>query len=175
MPRCVLSANSSTKRQVFRAATVTTARQLDTASFQRVRQIVLGIDATLPVPTASLDLLLFAALLCIAARAAPRFLLAQYGTASSCCFSLLSKWALSREAWIALKTVSTSSALAPGDDEQSVWKILHRPLQAERFSRAASMMGTEKLLNVLPTTRQLAHNYHSSYSTDGKNEAQRIA
>ena len=135
----------------------------------------MSIDATLPVPTASPDLLLFVALLCIAACAAPHFLLAQYGIPSSCCFSLLSKWALSREAGIALKTVSTSSALAPGDDEQSVWKILHRPLQAERFSRAASMMGTEKLLNVLPTTRQLAHNYHSSYSTDGKNEAQRIA
>lgn len=75
----------------------------------------------------------------------------------------------------ALKTASTSPALAPGGDEQSAWKILHRPLQAEHFSGAASMMGTEKLLNVLPTTRQLARNYHSSYSTDGKNEAKKIA
>lgn len=118
---------------------------------------------------------LFAAPLCTAAGAAPRLLLAQYGTPSSCRFSLLSKWALSREARIALQTASPSSALAPGDDEQSARKILHRPLRAERFSRAASTTGTEKLLNVLPTTRQLARNYHSSYSTDGKNEAQRIA
>lgn len=64
-----------------------------------------------------------------------------------------------RDARIALKTVSTSSALALWNDEQSVWKILHRPLQAACLSRAASMMGTEKLLNVLPTRRQLAHDY----------------
>lgn len=61
--------------------------------------------------------------------------------------------------------------LALGKDEQSAWKIPHRPLQVACFSRAVSMMGTEKLLNVLPTRRQLAHNYHSSYSTDGKDEA----
>lgn len=60
--------------------------------------------------------------------------------------------------------------LALGNDEQSAWKILHRPLQAAFFSRAVSMMGTEKLLNVLPTRRQLAHNYHSSRSTDRKDE-----
>lgn len=136
-----------------------------------MKQTILGTDATLPIPTAFPDLFLFAALLFSTACTVPRFLLVQYGTTSSCCFSLLSKWALSRDARIALKTVSTSSALALWNDEQSVWKILHRPLQAACLSRAASMMGTEKLLNVLPTRRQLAHDYHSSYSTDGKNEA----
>lgn len=61
--------------------------------------------------------------------------------------------------------------LALGNDKQATWKIIHRPLQAACLSRTVSMMGTEKLLNVLPTRRQLAHDYHSSYSTDGKDEA----
>lgn len=156
-PFCVLSINSSTERQVFILATVTMARQLDIAAFQKMRQIILGIDATLPIPTAFPDLLLFAGLLFSTACTVPRFLLVQYGITNSCCFSLLSKWALSREARIVLKTVSTSSALALRNDEQSAWKILHRPLQAACLSRAVSMMGTEKLLNVLPTRRQPAH------------------